>query len=240
MNAATSNLPLPFDHAEAHAFLSRSDERLAALIARVGSFHFKLDESASVYESLLEAIVYQSISGKAAAKIFERIKSLGASGCPTPQELLRVRAHTLRRAGLSHAKVLAVKDLARKTMEGVVPTLAEAEKMSDTELVERLISVRGIGAWTVEMFLIFRLGRPDVLPIHDYGVQKGFALTYGKRRIPKPKELLKFGERWRPYRTVASWYMWRAVEMAGTNGRKLTKNKPKRRLRKPEKSTRAS
>jgi DNA-3-methyladenine glycosylase II len=109
--------------------------------------------------------------------------------------------------------------------------------MSDEELVKRLTSVRGIGAWTVEMFLIFRLGRPDVLPIHDYGVQKGFALTYGKRRIPKPKELLKFGERWRPYRTVASWYMWRAVEMAGTNGRKFTKNKPSPRKR--EKSTRA-
>lgn len=239
MNTATSNLPLPFDHAEAHAFLSRSDQRLAALIERVGSFHFKLDESDSVYESLLEAIVYQSISGKAAAKIFERVKSLGSSGCPTPQELLRVRTDTLRRVGLSHAKILAVKDLAQKTMEGVVPTLAEAEKMSDEELVERLISVRGIGAWTVEMFLIFRLGRPDILPIHDYGVQKGFALTYGKRRIPKPKELLKFGERWRPYRTVASWYMWRAVEMAGTNGRKLTKNKPKRTPRKPKTSTRA-
>ncbi len=103
--------------------------------------------------------------------------------------------------------------------------------MSDQELVDRLISVRGIGAWTVEMFLIFRLGRPDVLPIHDYGVQKGYALTYGKRRIPKPKELLKFGERWRPYRTVASWYMWRAVELAGKDGRKLTKAKGKGRAK---------
>ena len=95
--------------------------------------------------------------------------------------------------------------------------------MSDQELVERLISVRGIGAWTVEMFLIFRLGRPDVLPIHDYGVQKGFALTYRKRRIPKPKELAKFGERWRPWRTVASWYMWRAVDVAGKDARKIGK-----------------
>ncbi len=105
-----------------------------------------------------------------------------------------------------------------------MPTLEAAGKMSDQELVERLISVRGIGAWTVEMFLIFRLGRPDVLPIHDYGVQKGYAITYRKRKIPKPKELLKFGERWRPYRSVASWYMWRAVQLAGPSARKITKN----------------
>ena len=116
-----------------------------------------------------------------------------------------------------------MKDLAQKTIEGIVPTLEEAGKLTDEELVERLISVRGIGAWTVEMFLIFRLGRPDVLPIHDYGVQKGFALTYGKKEIPKPRDLAAFGERWRPYRTVASWYMWRAVEHYGKT-RKLTKN----------------
>jgi DNA-3-methyladenine glycosylase II len=228
MKASESSQPLPFDHVEAHAFLSGADERLAALIRQVGAFQLKLDESGSVYESLLEAITYQSISGKAAAKIFERVKALGSDGCPTPQELLRVRTQKLRSVGLSRAKILAVKDLARKAIEGIVPTLAEAEKMSDQELVARLISVRGIGAWTVEMFLIFRLGRPDVLPIHDYGVQKGYALTYRKRRIPKPKELLKFAERWRPYRTVASWYMWRAVELAGKEGRRLTKAKGKR------------
>lgn len=232
MNTNESSLPLPFDHVEAHASLSRIDERLAALIERVGNFGFKLDECDSVYESLLEAIAYQSISGKAAATIFERIRALGSNGCPTPEEILRVRMQTLRKAGLSKAKILAVKDLARKTIDGIVPTLAEAEKMSDQELVARLISVRGIGAWTVEMFLIFRLGRPDVLPIHDYGVQKGYALTYRKRRIPKPKELLKFGERWRPYRTVASWYMWRAVELAGKDARKLPKNAANRDKRK--------
>ncbi|HKS66290.1 MAG TPA: hypothetical protein VJR26_03565 [Candidatus Acidoferrales bacterium] len=236
MNALESSQPLPFDYLEAHASLSRTDEHLAVLIERVGKFQFKLDECDSVYESLLEAIAYQSISGKAAATIFARIKALGSRGCPTPEELLRIRTQTLRKAGLSRAKILAVKDLARKTIAGIVPTLAEAGKMSDEELVNRLISVRGIGAWTVEMFLIFRLGRPDILPIHDYGVQKGYALTYGKRRIPKPKELLKFGERWRPYRTVASWYMWRAVEMAGKDGRKLTKTTGKRAHRKRAKA----
>lgn len=214
----------PFDHKLAIEHLTKNDRRLARLIEKTVEFRLEIEETQSPYEALLEAIAYQSISGKAAATIFARIKALGANGrCPTPEEILRVRKPALRKAGLSGAKILAAKDLAQKTIEGVVPTLADAQKMSDQELVDRLISVRGIGAWTVEMFLIFRLGRPDVLPIHDYGVQKGFALTYGKKDIPKPRELAKFGERWRPYRTVASWYMWRAVQLAGKNARKVTK-----------------
>jgi 3-methyladenine DNA glycosylase/8-oxoguanine DNA glycosylase len=222
----SAEIKLPFDHVAAHEFLSRADKRLARVIERIGVFQFKLDECDSVYESLLEAITYQSISGKAAATIFARIRSLGLNGrCPAPAEILRVRFQKLRKAGLSRAKILAVKDLAQKTIEGVVPTLEAAQTMTDEELVERLISVRGIGAWTVEMFLIFRLGRPDVLPIHDYGVQKGYAITYGKKAIPKPKELLEFGERWRPWRTVASWYMWRAVQQAGREARKITKGR---------------
>jgi len=224
MNSTTSTIPLPFDHAAAHAHLSRVDKKLAGIIEKVGEFQFKLDECDSVYESLLEAITHQSIAGKAAQAIFARIMALGSGGrCPTPAELLGVPRQKLRKIGLSFAKVDAVQDLARKTIEGVVPTLEAAEKLSDQELVERLVSVRGIGPWTVEMFLIFRLGRPDVLPIHDYGVQKGFAITYGKRKIPKPRELAEFGERWRPYRTVASWYMWRAVQLAGPAARKITK-----------------
>jgi DNA-3-methyladenine glycosylase II len=215
-----------FNHADAVTALCKIDRHFARLVERVGETQLVLHECESPYESLLEAIAYQSISGKAAATIFARIKALGANGvCPTPQEILRTRKSVLRKAGLSFAKIAAAKDLARKTVEGIVPTLEQAQKMSDEELVERLISVRGIGAWTVEMFLIFRLGRPDVLPIHDYGVQKGFALTYRKKAIPKPKELAKFGERWRPYRTVASWYMWRAVQLAGKDARKITKKK---------------
>ncbi len=214
----------PFDHRKAIEYLSQNDKRLACVIARSIEFKLEIEETQSPYEALLEAITYQSISGKAAATIFARIEALGSNGrCPTPEELLRVRFQTLRKAGLSAAKIAAVKDLAKKTIEGVVPTLEEAHRMPDEELVKRLVSVRGIGAWTVEMFLIFRLGRPDVLPIHDYGVQKGFALTYGKKNIPKPRELAEFGERWRPYRTVASWYMWRAVQLAGKDGRKITK-----------------
>src|SRR5256884_8094908 len=152
---------------------------------------------------------------------------------------LRLRKPVLRKAGLSGAKVLAMKDLAQKTIDGVVPTLEQAEKMSDEELVERLVSVRGIGAWTVEMFLIFRLGRPDVLPIHDLGVKKGWSITYGKKHMPKPKELLAFGERWRPYRTLASWYMWRACQRAGNAAmRKIRPAKLRKRKHKSAKPKR--
>jgi 3-methyladenine DNA glycosylase/8-oxoguanine DNA glycosylase len=227
----TDNLPYSFDHKAAIEHLSKADRRLARLIDRLSGraieFRLNIEDEQTPYESLLQAIVYQSISGKVAKVIFGRIKALGANDrCPTPAELLQVRKPTLRKVGLSFAKIAAVKDLARKTIEGVVPTLEGAHEMSDQELVERLISVRGIGAWTVEMFLIFRLGRPDVLPIHDYGVQKGFAITYRKKAIPKPRELAEFGERWRPYRTVASWYMWRAIEHAGKSAREITKTRP--------------
>jgi 3-methyladenine DNA glycosylase/8-oxoguanine DNA glycosylase len=228
----TETISLPFDHFKAHAHLSGLDKRLARLIEKTGKFDFNLDDCDSVYESLLEAITHQSISGKAAAKIFSRIKALGTEGqCPTPQQILAASDRTLREAGLSYAKVAAMKDLAQKTIDGVVPTIEQAHTLSDEELVARLISVRGIGAWTVEMFLMFRLGRPDVLPIHDYGVQKGFALTYGKKFMPKPRELTAFGERWRPYRTVASWYMWRAVDLYGKK-RKVMRAPAKRKKNK--------
>jgi DNA-3-methyladenine glycosylase II len=222
---------LPFDLKIAKAALAANDERLARLIEETVEFQLRMEATDSPYEALMESITYQSISGKAAATIFARIKALGSNGrAPTPLEMLKLRTQTLRKAGLSGAKVLAMKDLAKKTIEGVVPTMEEAQKLSDEELLERLVSVRGIGAWTVEMFLIFRLGRPDVLPIHDLAVKKGWSVTYGKKRMPKPKELLKFGERWRPYRTVASWYMWRAFERAGyKTTKKISKALAKKR-----------
>src|SRR5271155_1230420 len=232
---------LPFDLAEAMRSLAERDEQLRALIDETVPFQLDLAEAQSPYEALLESIAYQSISGKAAATIFARVKALGTNGnAPTPQEMLRIRKPALRRAGLSGAKILAMKDLAKKTIEAVVPTLEQAQQMSDEELVERLVSVRGIGAWSVEMFLIFRLGRPDVLPIHDLGVKKGWSVLYGKKHMPRPAELLKFGERWRPYRSVASWYMWRAFERAGyaaTNKiRPARLKKRKGKSRKPKKS----
>ncbi|MGB6391888.1 MAG: DNA-3-methyladenine glycosylase [Candidatus Acidiferrales bacterium] len=224
----TEKFPIPFDYQHATRHLSAGDERLARLISETLPFQLAEEAGQPPYEALLEAIVYQSISGKAAATIFARVKALGCEGCcPTPQKIVRLPDKTLREAGLSGAKAAAMKDLAQKTIEGIVPSLEQAHAMSDAELVERLDSVRGVGPWTVEMFLIFNLGRPDVLPIHDYGVQKGFAITYGKRKIPKPKDLLKFGERWRPFRTVASWFMWRAVERAGKDARKIKKAPPK-------------
>lgn len=225
---------LSFDLAEATKHLAERDDCLKSLIEETLPFQIDIEDAQSPYEALLESIAYQSISGKAAATIFGRVKALSATGrAPTPQEMLKLRKPVLRKAGLSGAKVLAMKDLAQKTLDGIVPSFEEAQKLSDEELVERLVSVRGIGAWTVEMFLIFRLGRPDVLPIHDLGVKKGWSVTYGKKHMPKPKELLAFGERWRPYRTVASWYMWRAFERAGyktTNKirpAKVRRNRPK-------------
>src|SRR2546423_2628497 len=207
---------LAFDLAEAMRHLSSADEILAALIAETAQFQTDADAEQSPYEALLESIAYQSISGKAAATIFNRVKALSGNGRPpSPEQMLKLSKPALRKAGLSAAKILAMKDLAHKTLQGVVPTREQALTMSDEDLVQRLDSVRGIGAWTVEMFLIFNLGRPDVLPIHDLGVKKGWCVAYGKKHMPKPKDLLAFGERWRPYRTIASWYMWRAFERAG-------------------------
>lgn len=230
----TVNTPpshLAFDLAKAVRHLSERDEVLKVLITEMVPFQIDVTGEESPYEVLLESIAYQSISGKAAATIYGRIKALGENGRPpAPGKMLKIPAAKLRKAGLSSAKVLAMKDLAKKAVAGIVPSHDEAVKLSDEELVERLVCVRGIGAWTVEMFLIFRLGRPDVLPIHDLGVKKGWSVAYGKKHMPKPKELLKFGERWRPYRTVASWYMWRAFERAGykvTN--KIRPRKPRKR-----------
>ena len=225
---------LPFDLAEATKCLAERDDCLKRLIEQTIPFRIKIEHDQSPYEVLLESIAYQSISGKAAATIFGRIKALSSNGrAPSPEQMLKLRKPALRKAGLSGAKILAMKDLAQKTLDGIVPTLEQAEKLPDEELVERLVSVRGIGAWTVEMFLIFRLGRPDVLPIHDLGVKKGWSVTYGKKHMPKPKELLAFGERWRPYRTVASWYMWRAFERAGYAATNKIRPAPVRRRKHP-------
>ncbi len=231
--APEKRLP-PFDLRLAMDTLAAKDAQLAPLIKEAQEFRVETDGTESPYEVLLESIAYQSISGKAAATIFARVRALGVNGRPpSPEEMLKLRKPVLRKAGLSGAKIVAMKDLARKTLSGVVPSHDQAERLSDEELVERLTSVRGIGAWTVEMFLIFRLGRPDVLPIHDLGVRKGWSITYGKKHMPKPKELLAFGERWRPYRTVASWYMWRACQRAGNAAMRKIRPAPTRRKRKP-------
>jgi 3-methyladenine DNA glycosylase/8-oxoguanine DNA glycosylase len=205
---------LSFDPQQAVDMLRRVDRQLARVIDRAGPFTHRPPKAQSPFHSLLRAIVYQQLTGKAAATIFGRVEYLhrGRGGLKAAT-LLRTAEEKLRSAGLSRGKVLAVKDLAAKTLDGTVPTLARLKRMEDAEIVERLTEVRGIGPWTVEMLLMFRLGRPDVLPASDYGVRNGFRLTYGKRALPTPKQILAHGERWRPYRSVASWYMWRAVDL---------------------------
>jgi DNA-3-methyladenine glycosylase II len=213
---------LPFDAAEALAHLRARDPKLGALIDRAGPFTLRLDSLQSPFESLLESILYQQLHGKAAATIHRRVREY-YGGDPAPQHLLDTPDEVLRAAGVSGNKVRALKDLAARTLDGTVPTHAAIRKMSDAEIVERLTQVRGIGPWTVEMLLIFRMGRPDVLPVTDYGVRKGFALTYlripktrplAAEDLPKPEVLLKRGKRWAPFRSVASWYLWRACDLA--------------------------
>jgi len=209
--------PYPFNHLAAVRHLRRSDEKFEDLIARVGRFRMEMDTHPSPYEALMEAIVYQQLNGKAAATIFGRVKDrVGGGNIPTPAQILAASDEKLRGAGLSRQKLAAIRDLAQKAADGVVPSLAEVELLPDEEIVTRLTAVRGVGVWTVHMMLIFRLGRPDVLPTLDYGVQQGFKLAYRKRKLPKPKELQTFGERWKPYRSVASWYLWQAVHLHRT------------------------
>lgn len=213
---------LPFDPEKALAHLRAADAKLAALIDRVGPFTLRLDPAPSPFESLLESILYQQLHGKAAATIHRRVKEL-FGGEPAPQLLLDTPDEPLRACGVSGNKIKALRDLAARTLDGTVPSHAAIRKMTDAEIIERLTEVRGIGTWTVEMLLIFRLGRPDVLPFTDYGVRKGFALTFMRipktRRLeagdlPKPGALLKRGKLWAPFRSVASWYLWRACDLA--------------------------
>jgi methylated-DNA-[protein]-cysteine S-methyltransferase len=205
---------LPFDPEEAARVLSASDQKLARLIERVGPFRIRPEAVQSPFEALAESIVYQQLTGKAASTILGRVVDLfRPRRFPRPQDLLEADEALLRKAGLSRNKTAALKDLAAKAIDGTVPPLAKLKQLSDTEIIERLTAVRGVGPWTVEMLLIFRLARPDVLPATDYGVRKGFAKLRGLRELPTPKELLVYGERWRPFRSVASWYLWRALDL---------------------------
>jgi DNA-3-methyladenine glycosylase II len=209
-------MDLPFDPEEAAAALRRADPQLAPIIDRAVPFMLNPEALRSPFDALLRAIVYQQLSGKAAKTIYSRVAALFPGKRPRPEGLLQLPDEALRAAGMSRAKVAAVKDLAARTLDGTVPTLARLGRMDDDEIISRLVQVRGVGRWTAEMLLIFRLGRPDVLPTSDLGVRKGFMLTYGGSALPSATELLLHAERWRPYRTVGSWYMWRAAE----NGRR--------------------
>ena len=213
-----------YDAAEACRALAAADPRLGALIERAGPFTLLLKSQHSPFDTLLEAILSQQLHISAARAILHKLLKLFGDIHPSPELLLAQPDEALRAAGLSKNKMLALQDLARKTLDGTVPEMAAIRRMSDAEIVTRLTAVRGVGTWTAEMLLIFRLGRPDVLPVSDYGVRKGFALTFA--RLPKtkpfdatmladPKVMARRGERWRPWRSVASWYMWRACDLAG-------------------------
>ncbi len=193
--------------------LAASHPKFAELIARARPFEVKRDRSLRPFDALAESIAYQQLSGKAAATIFGRVRALYPKRkWFSPELIIATPDETFRSAGLSRSKTIALKDLAAKTLDGTVPTRAALERMSDEEIITRLTTVRGIGRWTVEMFLLFDLGRLDVWPVNDYGVQKGYAKAFGKKKLPKPKELLAIGERWRPYRSMAAWYFWRALD----------------------------
>jgi methylated-DNA-[protein]-cysteine S-methyltransferase len=208
---------LGFDSAVALAHVRAADPRLARLVDAVGPFGLRPKRTATLFAALAEAIVYQQLAGRAAATIFARVCALfpSAPGGFGPEDVLGAPDEALRGAGLSRPKILALRDLARRAADGDVPTLAAIRRMDDEAVVERLTAVRGIGRWTVEMLLIFRLGRPDVLPADDYGIRKGFAATFRTRALPDRTAIERRGARWRPFRTVASWYLWRAAERAG-------------------------
>ena len=204
----------PFDPRAAVRHLASADPALARVMKAVGPFRLQPETMQDPFGSLAESIVYQQLTGKAAATIYARVAALYAPKRKLrPADVLATPDERLRAAGLSRAKTLALKDLAAKALDGTVPSMAVLSRLSDDEIVERLTEVRGIGRWTVEMLLMFRMGRPDVLPATDYGVRKGFARAFRKRALPEPKKLLAYGERWRPFRSVASWYMWRVLEL---------------------------
>jgi DNA-3-methyladenine glycosylase II len=218
----------PYSSKAAIAHLTAADPVLGQLIASAGPFTLKLASAQSPFEALVESIVYQQLHGKAAAAIHAKLLAsfhpvCGLGNHPSPQHILDCPNDQLRAAGLSHNKALSIRDLAAKTLDGTVPTLARIRKMPDRAIVEHLSQVRGIGEWTVQMFLIFRLGRPDILPTNDYGVRKGFALTFSglsptakvtPADLPKPAAMTERALTWHPWRTIASWYLWRACDLA--------------------------
>jgi DNA-3-methyladenine glycosylase II len=196
------------------AYLKRADPTLAGVIARVGPCRFEPRAEGTHFEAVARAIVYQQLSGKAAGTIHGRFHALYGGRAPEPAELLATGDDLLRGAGLSRQKVGYLRDLAARVAAGDVP-LDRVDTLGDEDVVAALTRVKGVGRWTAQMFLMFRLGRPDVLPELDLGVQKAVQLAYGRRRLPTPKEVLRVGAAWAPHRTVASWYLWRSLDNGG-------------------------
>lgn len=194
--------------------LSKVDPKLGAWIGKVGAYRIEISETKSAYAAFARSIVYQQLNGKAAATIWQRLMDL-YPGDPelSPSKVVLTTVERLRSAGLSGAKTKALLDLSEKTLAKTLPDFPEIQVLGDEEILKAYTEVRGIGPWTVEMFLIFRLGRQDILPATDYGIRQGFKKVYGKRGLPEPKAILRYGEIWKPYRTVASWFLWRTLDV---------------------------
>lgn len=196
----------------------RTDPVMAGLIDRASAFDLR-PRRLPPFESLIHAIVHQQLSGKAAGAILGRFRALfNNEAFPAPEAVLKTSPDRLRSAGLSRAKGGYVLDIAQRTLQGQIPSLEECDQMTDEEIVAKLTEVKGVGRWTVEMLLIFNLGRPDVLPVHDLGVRKGFQFAFRKRKLPAPDQISRYGVRWAPYRTTAAWYLWRAADFLDGEG----------------------
>jgi len=201
----------PFEQAVEH--LSLVDPVMRRLIEEIGPCRLTPRVRRSPFESLAQAIAYQQLHEKAAESILRRFVALfPGRRFPRPDDLLAMDEQAIRGAGFSRSKVLALRDLAEKALDGTVPPGRAIAQLDDESIIERLTVVRGVGRWTAEMFLIFTLGRSDVLPIDDFGLRNGFRIAYRRRRLPAPREVLRYGERWKPHRTTAAWYLWRAVD----------------------------
>ncbi len=195
--------------------LAEVDPLMGELIREIGPCLLEPEKRRAPFQSLVQAVAHQQLHGTAAQTILGRFIKL-FPGCrfPRPEDLATVTDEQIRACGFSFAKIKAIRDIAEKTLSGVVPTTREIVKLTDEEIIERLTAVRGVGRWTVEMLLIFQLGRENVLPVDDFGVRMGFRHTYKKRSMPTPKALRKFGQRWHPHATTAAWYLWRAADAA--------------------------
>ena len=194
-------------------YLAAADPVMARLIQEIGPCKLDHEPWRPPFQSLVQAVAHQQLNGTAANTILTRFKKLfPGRKFPRPEDLASVSDEQIRACGFSYNKIKAIRDITEKTIAGIVPTSKEIVKLPDEEIIERLTEVRGVGRWTVEMLLIFQMGRPDVLPVDDFGVRNGFRIAYKKRAMPKPKDLLKFGKRWRPYATTAAWYLWRAAD----------------------------
>lgn len=234
-----------------HAHLSKQCPVLKRLIEQAGPCNI-VPQPRSPFEALVRAVAHQQLNGTAAETILGRFLALFPHGqFPAPEEIASVPDEAIRAAGFSRSKLAAIRDISEKALNGVVPHRDELATLPDDAIVERLTQCRGVGRWTVEMFLMFTLGRPDVLPVDDFGVRNGYRIAYGLAEMPTPKELQAAGEKWRPYRTTASWYMWRAVDLAreagdgaakvpskktaGAKAKAKPKSKPKAKVAKPSK-----